>query len=153
MTIHQWRRLIGQPPRASRSVFISAACVPALPQYALQDDEGESLLRSVCFSHSPLVLTSPSTSPLFPLITCPLVMSHPFLSALVSPSPTPLPAPLLIDEDINHSHTRHRLSLTWPNLCTVTYPAGILQLNFHGKVDCSSHFRFFFPQLMKKNQK
>lgn len=80
-------------PRALRSVFISAACVPALPQYALQEDEGESLLRSVSFSHSPLVLTSPCTSPLFPLITCPLVTSHPFLSALVSPLQPLCPLP------------------------------------------------------------
>lgn len=46
------------------------ACVPALPQYAPQDDEGASLLLSVCFSHSLLALAPTPTSPLLSLITC-----------------------------------------------------------------------------------
>lgn len=66
MTIHQWRCLIGQPPRAMWNVFISIACVPALPQYAPQNDEEASLLLSVCV----FVSTWTPTSPLFSLITC-----------------------------------------------------------------------------------
>lgn len=61
MTIHQWRHLIGQPPRALQNVFISAACVPALPQYAPQDDEEASLLL---FVFNTRFLSSPHLPPL-----------------------------------------------------------------------------------------
>lgn len=124
MTIHQWRCLIGQPPRALWNVFISAACVLALPQYAPQDDDGASLLLSVCFStftSDSLVLISPPTPPLFSLITCPLLLSHPFLSQHLSLFCAPLPCSfhlVLIDEGINHRHIWHELLLTSPKFLT-----------------------------------
>lgn len=54
----------------------------SLPQYAPQDDEEASLLLSVCFWYSLLVLPSAPTSPIFSLI------------AYVSPLPSVPPAPV-----------------------------------------------------------
>jgi len=97
MTIHQWRCLIGQPLRALQKVFINAACVPALPPYAPQEEEGASPLLSVCFSclnRTPHPTPTPPSSLSLPVLSrCPTHSSRnncrsslPARPALVSPS-------------------------------------------------------------------